>query len=62
MGLGSMKKMTHQQAAPASNGIQVMSALPQERNTAPRAMAAPAQAGNSRPAMKNLSHLSTAKD
>ena len=51
--------MTHQHAPPARNGIQVTSAPPQTRKTAPRAITAPAQTGSNKTAMKNLSHLST---
>ena len=54
--------MTHQQAAPARKGIQVVSAPPQARKTAPSAIAMPAQTGRSKIAMKNLSHLSNTGD
>ncbi len=54
--------MTHQQAAPARKGTQVVSAPPQARKTAPKAIAMPAQTGRSKIAMKNLSHLSNTRE
>ena len=62
MGFGNKKKITHQHAAPARNGIQVTSALPVTCKILPRARAAPAQTGKRRIAMKNLSHFTRAKD
>jgi hypothetical protein len=59
MGLGNKKKITPQHAAPARNGIQVTSALPEMRKMDPRAITAPAQTGNSRIAIQNLSHFNT---
>jgi hypothetical protein len=53
--------MTIQQATPARNGIQVVSALPLARKTFPNAIAAPAQTGSSRTAMMNLTHFGTRK-
>jgi hypothetical protein len=52
--LGINKKITIQQAAPASSGTQVVSALPQARNTSHSARAAPAHAGNKTSAMMNF--------
>jgi hypothetical protein len=57
-----MKKITIQHAAPASNGTQVVSALPHACNTLNNAMPAPPQMGSSRMAMMNLIHFGTRKN
>jgi hypothetical protein len=62
MGLGSITKMTSQQAAPATKGTQVVSALPQRWTTIHKARAAPAQTGNNAMAMMNLAHFGTREE
>ena len=57
--LGQQQKITTQHAAPASSGIQTVSAPPLARRTRHSAMAAPAQTGSSRMAMMNLIHFGT---
>src|SRR5688572_16607279 len=57
MGLGSMRKITHQQIAPASTGTQTNSAWPSCKLTRQSVLAAPTQKGSSRTATMNLSHF-----
>jgi len=59
MGLGIMKKMTSQQAAPASVATQTVSARPEASATRHRAIAAPAQMGRSKIATVSLNHFNT---
>ena len=54
--------MTIQHAAPARNGIQVVSALPHACKTLNKAMPAPPQTGSSRMAMMNLIHFGTREE
>ena len=62
MGLGSSKKITSQQAAPASIGTQVVSALPQRWTTSHSAFAAPAQTGSNVMAIISLTHFGTPEE
>jgi len=57
-----MKKITTQQAAPASVITQVVSALPEASNSFHKATAAPPQTGSNKSAMLNLNHFNTRQE